>query len=154
MAAALAVGAAAFQGLAASERSLNVVSELQEARLIAQQIRTANGDIGAWQTAYVWDRRRLGLAAAVAPDNVTRAGFLVAGQDLQPLLDSMPRALLTASEKDTFDQLNQSWMDFFAIDDQIVDNYALDTPAGLAAGDALVVAVHEVVDSGAVGAGT
>ncbi|GAA4304750.1 hypothetical protein GCM10023162_07580 [Klenkia terrae] len=139
MAAALAVGAAAFQGLAASERSLNVVSELQEARLIAQQIRTANGDIGAWQTAYVWDRRRLGLAAAVAPDNVTRAGFLVAGQDLQPLLDSMPRALLTASEKDTFDQLNQSWMDFFAIDDQIVDNYALDTPAGLAAGDALVL---------------
>ena len=60
MAAAIAVGAFAINGLGSAGESLDEVSEMESAVSWAQTIETFNADVSGWQVAYAWDARRSG----------------------------------------------------------------------------------------------
>ncbi|MGY1637027.1 HAMP domain-containing protein, partial [Geodermatophilus sp. SYSU D00742] len=139
MTAAAAVGGFALSGLGGAGEALDDVTRLQGALTSVQEIQTSNADVTGWQTAYAWDARRVGGPAAVLDGNANRAGYLDSADRLRAQLEAVPTDVLSASERETFQQIEQNWEAFFAVDDQVVTRYAQGTAAGVEAGDALVV---------------
>ncbi|MGY1682798.1 methyl-accepting chemotaxis protein [Geodermatophilus sp. SYSU D01176] len=139
MAAAVAVGGFALSGLGGAGDSLDEIGRLTDALTGVQEVQTSNADVTGWQTAYAWDARRIGGAAAVQADNANRAGFLDSADRLRGQLEAIPTDVLTDTENATFEQIEQQWDAYFAVDDQVVLRYAENTPAGVEAGDALVL---------------
>ncbi|SCX43996.1 methyl-accepting chemotaxis protein [Klenkia marina] len=137
--AAAAVGTVALTSLTTAGDRLDAVLELETALDVSRQIQTADADISGWQVAYAWDARRVGPLAAVDPTSVNRAGFVASSEALDATLAAMPREVLTAEEQSTYDQILSTWDDFFAADDQAVAAYALNTPEGTDAGDAVIL---------------
>nr|WP_243697597.1 methyl-accepting chemotaxis protein [Geodermatophilus obscurus] len=139
MAAAVAVGGFALSGLGAAGEARDEVGRLAAVLTGVQEIETSNADVTGWQTAYAWDARRVGGAAAVQDGNANRAGFLDSADRLRGHLEDIPTDVLTDTERATFTQIQQQWDAYFAVDDQVVLRYAQNTPAGIEAGDALVL---------------
>src|SRR3954451_6519008 len=129
MLAAATVGGFAIAGLDDAGDSRGDVRALDSALSHTQQIEFYNADVSGWQTAYAWDARRIGGAAAVQPDNANRAGFLADADKLHAEMAQMPVGVLTADETALFDQIRTSWDTFFTLDDQVVALYAQNTPA-------------------------
>src|SRR4051812_28101662 len=72
MASAIVVGGFALSGLTGAGDSLSTVNALNGALDHAQNIEMFNADVSGWEIAYAWDARRIGPAAAVAPDSENR----------------------------------------------------------------------------------
>ena len=139
MAAALAVGGMALSGYGSAGQARDDVARLARALTNVQEVETSNADVTGWQTAYAWDARRVGGAAAVAEDNANRAGFLDSAARLRKQLEVMPTDVLTDHERAVFEKIQEQWKAYFAVDDRVVAAYAQSTPAAVAAGDALVL---------------
>ncbi|WP_222273326.1 HAMP domain-containing protein, partial [Modestobacter marinus] len=139
MAAAVTVGAFAIAGLSSAGEARDHVSELGQATSHAQEMEYFNADVSGWQTAYAWDARRIGGAAAVQPDNANRAGFLDISEELRAELDQMPVGILTNDEQALYDQIAADWDTFFTLDAQVSGLYAQNTPASVDAADALIL---------------
>ncbi|WP_448615010.1 methyl-accepting chemotaxis protein [Modestobacter sp. URMC 112] len=139
MAAAMVVGGFALTGLTAAGETLDEVGRLEDALTAVQEVQTSNADVTGWQTAYAWDARRIGGIAAVQDDNANRAGFLDSADRLRGQLAAMPTDVLDEAELAAFEQIQTQWDAYFAVDDQVVAAYRQGTPAGVEAGDALVL---------------
>jgi methyl-accepting chemotaxis protein len=139
MIAALVVGGLALGGFSSAGTAREKVATLDDVLSRAQTIEYYNADIVGWQSAYAWDTRRLGAAAAVDPTNHNREGFLRLGDELRAVLADMPTEVLTSDEKGFVDELTASWDQFFAVDERVAALYAQDTPATTDAADALIV---------------
>jgi methyl-accepting chemotaxis protein len=139
IAASIAVGGSAMSGLGDADRARDEAARLQDALASVQEVETSNADVTGWQTAYAWDARRVGGAAAVAQDNANRAGFLDSADRLRGQLDGMPIDVLTDDERAVFDEIQQQWDAYFAVDDRVAALYAQNTPDAVDAGDALVL---------------
>src|SRR3954447_15810423 len=140
MAAAVAVGAFAINGLGSAGDSLDKVSELESAASFAQTIETFNADVSGWQVAYAWDARRIGGAAAVQPtEGGNRAGFLDIGDRLRAELKKAPTEVFNEKERSIAADIDAKWDDFFALDDQAAALYAQDTPASTDAADEVIL---------------
>jgi methyl-accepting chemotaxis protein len=152
MAAAIAVGAFAINGLSSSGTSLDEVSALENAVSYAQTIQTYNGDISGWQIGYGWDARRLTPLEAVQPtEGGNRAGFLASADALKGELAKPPIEVMNKNESAVFDKIKAKWDDFFAIDDKVVALYSQNTPASTDAADAMILGegygvYYEVID--------
>src|SRR3954451_25344356 len=120
MLAAATVGGFAIAGLDDAGDSRGDVRALDSALSHTQQIEFYNADVSGWQTAYAWDARRIGGAAAVRPDNANRAGFLTDADALKTELGKMPVDALTAEEAADYAKIRQNWDTFFVLDDKVV----------------------------------
>jgi methyl-accepting chemotaxis protein len=140
MAAAVAVGAFAINGLGSAGESLDQVSQLEAATSFVQAIETYNADVSGWQVAYAWDARRIGGAAAVQPtEGGNRAGFLDISERLRAELEKAPIETYTEEEVAIAEEIDAQWDTFFAVDDRAVALYSQDTPATTDAADTLIL---------------
>jgi methyl-accepting chemotaxis protein len=139
MAAAVTVGGFALAGLGSAGDARMRVDELARAVSHVQEIEYYNADVSGWQTAYAWDTRRIGAAAAVKPDSANRAGFVDDSEKLRAELAKMPVDVLSKDEVALFNRISTDWDKFFTLDDQVAALYAQDTPASTDAADALVL---------------
>jgi methyl-accepting chemotaxis protein len=140
MAAAVAVGVFAINGLGSAGDSLDQVSELESAASFAQTIETFNADVSGWQVAYAWDARRIGGAAAVQlTEGGNRAGFLDVGQRLRDELKKAPTGVFNEKERAIAEEIDTKWDDFFALDDKAAALYAQNTPASTDAADEVIL---------------
>jgi methyl-accepting chemotaxis protein len=140
MAAAVAVGAFAINGLGSAGDSLNAVSELESAASFTQTIQTFNADVSGWQVAYAWDARRIGGAAAVQPtEGGNRAGFLDIGDRLRAELKKAPTEVFNEKERSIAADIDAKWDDFFALDEKAAALYAQNTPASTDAADEVIL---------------
>ncbi|GMA41560.1 methyl-accepting chemotaxis protein [Mobilicoccus caccae] len=135
----LLLGTTALLSSSSFRGSLDDINTIRQAAITTSRLGTFNSDVIGWQRGYAWDTRRIDPDKAVADDNPNRAGYLKSAGELRALLDAMPVALLTGPEKAQFDEIKQSWTDFFAIDDQAVALYRQGTPEALAQADALII---------------
>jgi methyl-accepting chemotaxis protein len=140
MAAAIAVGTFAINGLGSAGESLDEVSEMESAVSWAQAIETFNADVSGWQVAYAWDARRVGGAVAVQEtEGGNRAGFLDVGERLRAELEKAPTEVFEGDELAIIEQIDAKWDDFFTLDDQAAALYAQNTPASTDAADTLIL---------------
>ncbi|SFL95665.1 HAMP domain-containing protein, partial [Geodermatophilus ruber] len=152
MAAAIAVGTFAINGLGSAGESLDEVSALESAESYVQTIETYNTDISGWQIAYAWDVYQVGAAQAVQPiEGSNRAGYLDVTERLLGELEKAPVELLTEGEAAIYDEILVKWDEFFAIDDQVVALFAQNTPQATETAEAMILndsfgVYYEVID--------
>jgi methyl-accepting chemotaxis protein len=140
MAAAIAVGTFAINGLGSAGESLDDVAQMQSAVSWAQTIETFNTDVSGWQVAYAWDARRSGPLQAVQPvEGGNRAGFLDVSERLQAELANAPVEVFSEEEGAISAEIATKWEDFYALDDQAVALYSQNTPASTDAADTLIL---------------
>jgi methyl-accepting chemotaxis protein len=140
MAAAIAVGTFAINGLGSAGESLDEVSAIESAVSWAQTIETFNADVSGWQVAYAWDARRVGGAAAVQEtEGGNRAGFLDVGERLRAELEKAPTEVFDGDELAIIEQIDAKWDDFFTLDDQAAALYAQNTAVSTDAADTLIL---------------
>jgi len=99
------------------------------------EVRFLNGEIASWQLAYVWDVYRLGAATALDPSSENLVGMEASKATLDGVLDGIDRSNLTPDETVLLDAIEVSWSEFYAIDDEMRTQYALDTEEARKAAD-------------------
>jgi methyl-accepting chemotaxis protein len=120
---ALSIVSVATVGLIGSSRQTEArvhVSHLATISSEAQTLQWYNLDIIAWQAWYILEGFDKTPQAAIDPQNVNRAGYLKAVEDLKKVLDGVHTEWMTPEEQALMDDLNATWDDVLATDDAIV----------------------------------
>jgi len=141
VASAVVVAGAAAVGAGTVSTSLTELVELGEVQSTVQDVRVYNSDVTGWQVAYAADARKVGGAAAVDPESLNRAGYLVSAQGLRDTLDQAPVDAMSPAELALFEQIDALWADFFVADDAVVELYAQDTPESIDEADQAILDV-------------
>ena len=93
-----------------------------------EEIKYFNSDVSGWQVSYAWEAALGNPADAVAPDAVSRAGYLEVVGRLRTHLDSVSTTTMTSAEKALFEDIRTDWDAFLAMDDTIAGLFAEGTP--------------------------
>lgn len=117
-------------------------AELGRLRSLSDQvaaIRFGNADTNGWQGFYAWSTRLEDPRSAATPtEGSNRQGFEKAAASTTALIESFDVAGLTGDERALFDTVRTNWKTFLDGDAQAVAAFRRGTPAGLAAGTAII----------------
>jgi methyl-accepting chemotaxis protein len=138
VAAAVGVGLLAGSTMSSLQRSAQELDQLHGLRSWVQDVKYFNADVTGWQTAYAWDARKAGPAAAIDPANANRAGYLDVAQRLRESLTTAPTDVMRAAERTRYEEILAGWDTFFAGDDDVVALYAQGTPESVTQADELI----------------
>ncbi|WP_432509736.1 HAMP domain-containing protein [Kineococcus sp. SYSU DK001] len=119
----LAMGAVAFIGNRAQSTALQQAQDATELVHYVDEQKYYDADIIGWQTGYALDTYRIGVEAALADDNVNRAGYLADRTALIASLKNAPTELMTAQERAVNEELLGLWDQFVDFDNRAVIAY-------------------------------
>ncbi|MBB2902188.1 signal transduction histidine kinase [Kineococcus radiotolerans] len=119
----LAMGAVAFLGSREQSKALQQAQDAAELVQYVTEQKYYDADIIGWQSGYALDTYRLGVDAALADDNVNRAGYLAVRSTLVAALQNAPLELMTAQERTLNAELIGLWDQFIDFDNRAVVAY-------------------------------
>jgi len=136
--AALIIAVIAIVNLGRSEAATTQMRQLEKAQTVVQNVRFANGDVSGWQLGAAWQANKVGGAIAADPNEKYRKNFLVGAADLKKTMSGLPQGDLSAEERKNWAALGELWDQYLSFDKPIAEQWAKNTPAGVAAGDEIL----------------